>query len=84
MADDMHARVRAILMQDWDPIGVADEPKAADEYDKYVPAIVAMLRTGPSADALAAHLLQIETTAMGLAGDAARARSVAGKVFGAA
>lgn len=84
MADDMHARVRAILMQDWDPIGVAGVPNAADEYDQYVPAIVMILRGRGSVDAVAAHLLQIEKDKMGLTGDAARARSVAGKLLGAA
>jgi len=83
MADDMHARVRAILMRDWDPIGIGDQPKLAEEYDAYVPAIVAMIRARQSADALAAQLLQIEKTKMGLAGNTARAQSVAGKLLGA-
>jgi len=26
-------RIRHTLMSEWDPIGVADEPMAADEYD---------------------------------------------------
>jgi len=30
------ARVREILMRDWDPIGVSRVPEAADEYDRYV------------------------------------------------
>jgi hypothetical protein len=30
------ARVREILMREWDPIGVAGSPEAADEYDSYV------------------------------------------------
>ena len=28
--------IRAALMQHWDPIGVADIPEAADEYDSYL------------------------------------------------
>jgi hypothetical protein len=30
------ARVREVLMRDWDPIGVAGIAEAADEYDGYV------------------------------------------------
>lgn len=29
------ARVREILLRDWDPIGVSGIPEAADEYDTY-------------------------------------------------
>lgn len=75
--DDLNARVRVILTKDWDPIGVGNEPKAADEYDDYVPSVAAMVRARQSADAVAEYLLTIERRQMGLAGDAALARSVA-------
>jgi hypothetical protein len=29
-------RIRSVLMDDWDPIGVQGVPEAADEYDSYV------------------------------------------------
>ena len=29
------ARVRRILLQEWDPIGIRDAPEASDEYDRY-------------------------------------------------
>lgn len=37
------AKVREILMQEWDPIGVRDVPEAQDEYDSYVGRIYVML-----------------------------------------
>ena len=59
-------RVRSVLNEDWDPIGVADA--VADEYDSYIGLIYSMVRRNASADELAAQLLQIETESMGLSG----------------
>lgn len=81
MADDLNARVRAILTKDWDPIGVGNEPKAAAEYDDYALSVIAMIRARQSADAVAEYLLTIERRKMGLAGDAARARTVATRLL---
>ncbi len=35
-ARSYHAAIRAVLMREWDPIGVADFPQAADEYESYI------------------------------------------------
>jgi hypothetical protein len=59
--------VAKILLRDWDPIGVRDFPEASDEYDAYVPGIFALLSTHPSVEAVAAHLVAIETDRMGMA-----------------
>src|SRR5688572_26608114 len=40
------ARAR-MLMRDWDPICVGDEPLAQDEYDEYARRVVQMLRQMP-------------------------------------
>jgi hypothetical protein len=69
--------VRLILLKDWDPIGIADEPRAQDEYDSYAPAIARMVLDAASQAALADHLLAIETGRMELPGDERRARVVA-------
>ena len=48
------ARVREILMRDWDPIGVAGFGEAADEYDTYADkAYVMLMDEHASADAIA-------------------------------
>jgi hypothetical protein len=31
--DEIETKIRPVLMEDWDPIGVSDVPEAADEYD---------------------------------------------------
>lgn len=37
--EESRVRIRRVLMSDWDPIGICDEPQAADEYDNYIPKI---------------------------------------------
>lgn len=38
--------ISAILLTMWDPIGIADVPVAADEYDHYVVPLLGRLRAG--------------------------------------
>ena len=65
------ARVRAILMENWDPIGVAGVPEAADEYDAYADrAYVMLMDERANAGAIAAYLLDIATKHMGLSDSA--------------
>jgi hypothetical protein len=66
-----------ILMQNWDPIGISDEPLARDEYQPYVAMVLALLNASASVEMIASKLLDIERTQMGLAGDVNRAQKVA-------
>jgi hypothetical protein len=60
-------KVRAILRQEWDPIGVRDAPGAHDEYDSYVGHIYMMLMDErASAGAIAEYLYRLATEHMGL------------------
>ena len=72
--------VRAILLNDWDPIGVAGVREAADEYDSYAAAIARMIVAGASISELANHLVEIESGEMGLKGDQHQACVVAAKL----
>ena len=76
----LEARVRAILLQSWDPLGIAGVAAAGDEYDQYVKPITAMITTRTSADELSNYLVEIETDRMGLKSDYRRAQSVAIKL----
>jgi len=58
--------IRAVLLKEWAPIGVADEPMAQDEYDTYVPMIYRLIVQGVDVESLAVHLERIETEQMGL------------------
>lgn len=64
-AREIQRQIGAVLLRDWDPIGVADEPSCSDEYDGYVGPVYRLLVTGASARAIAEHLAKIEATAMG-------------------
>lgn len=70
-----------ILLRDWDPIGVADEPNAQDEYDNYIPQIQGMLIRNETAHRLADYLWHVETETMCLIGDRKRAQSVAARLI---
>jgi hypothetical protein len=72
--------VRTLLLSEWDPIGVRDEPAAQDEYDAYAAVIVDMINAGRSETELADYLVSLETDAMGLAADRRRAEAVATKL----
>ena len=58
--------VRETLMRDWDPIGVAGIPEAADEYDSYIGLIYRILAESRSETELVDLLHRIETETMGL------------------
>jgi len=66
-AHRIQAAIQTILLHEWDPIGVANEPNARDEYDSYVGGVYRLLASGAPAEAVAAHLAQLEATEMGLA-----------------
>jgi hypothetical protein len=78
--DRLRQMVQAILVHDWDPIGVAGVPQAADEYDRYVAPVAQMVVAGSSILDLSRHLIRIEVENMGLRGDQDRALSVAAKL----
>ena len=67
MWKEIQDKLRRVLMESWDPIGVNDFPEAADEYDGYIGGIYALLRDGASDERIAQHLAEIETETMGLA-----------------
>lgn len=69
--------IRAILLQEWDPIGVADAPEAHDEYNSYVPQIYALLIRREPASMIFDFLWWAETESMGLCGNRAKTAAVA-------
>ncbi|HEY3332439.1 MAG TPA: hypothetical protein VGK19_20585 [Capsulimonadaceae bacterium] len=61
-------KIRKILLDVWDPIGVRTEPLAQGEYDMYLGGIY-MLLVGSATDPdIVEHLRKIETDRMGLRG----------------
>src|SRR5215468_4425178 len=66
VSDENRARIRNILMREWDPIGVRNIPGAPeDEYDAYINAICEFLADPhPSKEKLAAYLLDVQSRKM--------------------
>lgn len=69
--------VQRILMDEWDPIGVAGIVEAREEYDSYALQVCGRLMRNVSEDELVEFLLHVETVKMGLPGDRERAERVA-------
>lgn len=63
---DIRSRIRWVLMEEWDPIGVKDVPEAADEYDSYIGGIFELLERNASGQEVAEYLRRIEIDKMGL------------------
>jgi hypothetical protein len=51
--------IRAILLDVWDPIGVAAIPETQDEYDAYIWPILTLPQHGASVADLTSHLVSI-------------------------
>lgn len=75
-AKQYHQAIHDILLHEWDPIGVAEEPAATDEYDSYIHQIHGMLIRHEPRQRLVDHLWWIETVHMGLFGNRSRTEAV--------
>jgi hypothetical protein len=71
------AHVTRVLRDEWDPYYLNEIPEAAEQYDAYAPALLGLVLNGADEAAIAAHLLALETEALGLEGDPDRAARVA-------
>jgi hypothetical protein len=74
---EVRSQIRAILMAEWDPIGVNDVPEAADEYDSYISGVYELLEHGASEESIRAYLREIEIQSMGMV-NASTGTAVAG------
>jgi hypothetical protein len=73
--------IRTLLLADWDPIGIADEPRAQDEYDAYIGPILRLLAGSEARVRVSDYLMRVERERMGLAGDQDCAARVAGRLL---
>jgi hypothetical protein len=60
------------------PIGVSETPAVRDEYDDYVPAVVALVTRCATEEEITAYLADIEASRMGLTPNEQRPRLTAG------
>lgn len=78
----LHRKIKDVLLQDWDPIGVQAIPEAQDEYDGYIPMVHSMLIARRPVNEVFEYLVWLETEHMGLAADGQRTQSIAEKLVG--
>jgi hypothetical protein len=68
--------IRNILLVDWDPLNVSDNPNLADEYDSYIPEILMLLSKGVSAMEIERFLKGVEAD-LGISPEPERSRRAA-------
>ncbi len=59
-------KIRRVLMDEWDPIGVHDVPEAADEYDRYIGGIYGLIQRNVPEREISAYLRTLEIDEMGM------------------
>jgi hypothetical protein len=62
----VQAKIRTILLDEWDPIGIGEMPDAQDEYDRYVGQVYRKIADGAGSFPIAQLLTRIEFDRMGL------------------
>ena len=72
----LYSDIHDILLNQWDPIGVADIVEAEDEYNAYIPKIIDMLRSPCNKEDLFKYLRWLETEYIGLEGEIDTTRNV--------
>jgi len=58
--------IQAILLHEWDPLSVGDNPHLAGEYDSYIPSLRRLLENAPTMEALADLLVRAEIDLLGM------------------
>lgn len=81
-AHALHQKIKDVLLNEWDPIGVHAIPEAQDEYDGYVPTIYSMVISHRPINEVFDYLLWLEAEHMGLTSDKQRTRSIAERLVG--
>ena len=65
---EIHRQIEAVLLHEWDPIGVVGVAEAQNEYRGYVRGVYDVAVGTRSARAIAKHLVEMERGHMGLSG----------------
>ena len=58
--------IRSVLINDWDPAGIGDNPNLSDEYDGYIGSILNILKQRLPIETIVVFLEKVETTKMGI------------------
>ena len=64
--DIIVSEIRSVLINDWDPLGIGDNPNLSDEYDGYIGSIMRILMQRLPEEEIVVFLKKIENTEMGI------------------
>lgn len=53
--------LRVILLSDWDPLNIGDNPNLADEYDDYIPELLRLVNNRADFGMIERYLRKIES-----------------------
>lgn len=81
LRESVWMEVRTILMEHWDPIGICGEPNATNEYDSYIPNIIALLRARASVEVMLDYLDWVASERMGFISQRERARTAVARLL---
>lgn len=72
---EVRRAIRRVFLEVWDPIGIADEPNAQDEYDGYIGRVFELLVLGGS-DKEIVEYLDWAVSRMGMDGSRASLQTI--------
>jgi hypothetical protein len=64
--ETLRERIRHVLMNEWDPIGIKDNPDAAYDYDSYVDEVIRQCWNFNPPHVIASYLHHVKTREMGV------------------
>lgn len=73
---DLQKKINQVLLKEWDPIGIGDDPQAQNEYNSYVFPVLDLLISENSEQNLFKFLWWVETDYMGLPGDESHTKAI--------
>jgi hypothetical protein len=70
-------KIRYLLLTEWDPLNIGDNPNLFDEYDGYIPIVLSILMKGIGVEELSILLYKIEQEEIGVDGNLEKCYRVA-------
>lgn len=81
LSNKLYQKIQHVLLKEWDPIGIQEEPLAQKEYDAYVPTLVALVAQRATEKEIFGHLWLIETRRLELPGNRIHTGKIATRLF---
>lgn len=77
----LYQKIHQMLLQEWDPIGIKEEPLGQKEYDPYVPKLVSLVSRCAAEQEIFHHLWWVETRKIELPGNRSHTEKIAKQFY---